>query len=257
MKFKKIGIFDSGIGGLSIVQEVLKIPGLEIVYYADTAHVPYGNRSVQEIQQLSYCAIQKLVAYKVDAIIIACHTVTTNALDFLKEQFPTIFFIDVVDLILQQVAIMHVPKKSIGILGTQATISSGIYEKKLQEKWHEAVIIPQACPQLAFAIEYEFENRKHLIQLLTTYTEQLRKNNVEVIVLACTHYALIQELIASVFDYAITLISAEQSMHNRLIPFVVPSMHKTVISYFSTGSSDQFCLKIKKFTNSDFRIIQH
>jgi len=242
MIFKKIGIFDSGIGGLSLVKKLLTIPGLELVYYADTAHVPYGNRSKEEIQQLSYSAIQFLVEQQVDAVIIACHTASTNALDYLKERFPTIYFIDVVELIINQTR-LYSPKK-IGILGTHATIASGIHKNLLLRTLPECEIITQECPQLASAIETDYANQTYLPELVKNYCKPLIDGSVDAVLLACTHYSLIQPVIMQAFNYPIQLISAEHGLQKKLKPFTDFSLtNVSTLKMHSTAHHDDFITK--------------
>lgn len=242
MIFKKIGIFDSGVGGLSLVKELITIPGLELVYYADIAHVPYGNRTKEEIQQFSSSAVQFLMNRHVDAIIIACHTAASNALGYLQEKFPSIPFIDVVTLIIDQ-AIMSSPKK-IGILGTHATIASGIHKKFLTKIIPTTEIITQECPLLASAIEHNFNNKSYLYDLIKGYCAPLVDANVDTILLACTHYALIQPLIKQQFNSPINLISAEQNLQKKLTPFISSNLKNiATIEWFSSGNNADFASK--------------
>jgi glutamate racemase len=243
MTFKRIGIFDSGIGGLSLVKELLTIPGLELIYYADTAHVPYGNRSKEEIEHLSSNAVSFLLQYNVDAIIIACHTATTNALSFLKAQFPRIHFIDVVELIIQQA--LQATTYKIGILGTQATINSGIHKSLLAVALPNCTIFTQACPRLASAIENNLNDTEYLTSLINDYCKLLRDNKIDALVLACTHYALIKDLFAKFFDTSIKLISAEQLLQRRLEPFLnLNAQQATTIKIYTTASLKEFLTKV-------------
>lgn len=248
MIFKRIGIFDSGIGGLSLLKEIITIPGIEFIYYADTAHVPYGNRSKEEIQQLSHAAVQFLVQQNVDAIIIACHTATTNAVDSLKEQFPNIYFIDVVDLIVNQ-TIMSSPKK-IGILGTHATIATGIHEVQISQALPNCDIITQECPLLASAIENDYSNQAYLFKLVKEYTQSLVDAGVDSVILACTHYSLIRSIITQVFNSTTQLICAEQNLKKKLEPFIDSSQTKpSTVIWYSTDDQKEFLAKATLILN--------
>ncbi len=244
MIFRKIGIFDSGIGGLSLVKELISIPGLEFIYYADTAHVPYGNRTQEDIQKLSYAAVQFLLQHQVDAIIIACHTAATNALAFLKAQFPTIHFIDVVELIVDQ-TVLHSPKK-IGILGTHATVASGIHKNFLVQALPDCEIIAQECPLLASAIENDWNNSHYLLELIKHYGTPLINARIDTLVLACTHYSLIQPIIAQTFGSSVKLISAEQNLQTKLEPFIDSSITKSsALQWYSSGNYRDFIVKVE------------
>lgn len=232
---KRIGIFDSGIGGLAIARKLIKLPGLELLYYADTAHVPYGNRTQEEIQRLSYKAISFLIQQGVDAIIIACYTVSTNALDFLQQKFPATHFINVVDLVIDQLP-GNDARKKIGILGTQATIQSKVLEKKIVEKNSQTHVIPIACPNLASAIEKNYQHYTHLHELVTFHCEPLQTASLDYLVLGCTHYELIQEIIKDVIR-EVNVITSEQTIIKKIEPLLCTSHRKSTIEYFSTADS--------------------
>ncbi len=239
-KFNRIGIFDSGIGGISLLKPLLHCTDLEIIYFADTANVPYGNRSQQEIQTLSYNAVTFLLNQGAQAIIIACHTASTNALTFLAQQFPTTPFIDVVELLLNQVP---TTAQTIGILATQATTNSQIHKKKLQLSLPPtATIFTQACPQLASAIEEEYGNDAKIVPLVDLYLQPLLQENIDTLLLACTHYALIKATIQAHIGPSITLISAEQALEDLCNPpfFENKIQNLASVSWFTSGNKGEF-----------------
>lgn len=240
----KIGIFDSGIGGLSILRPLLAYSNVKFFYAADTAHVPYGKRSQQEIQQLSLIAIKFLVIEKqVDLVIIACHTVSTNALDFLKEQFPTTLFIDVVDSVIEQ-ALAITTRGIIGIWATKATAAREVHKKKLLIQNPNVQVITQACPRLASAIENHYENKAKLTALAKHYFKPLQEASIDTLILGCTHYALIQELLHQVIGTSVTIISAENQIQKYLMPFLQPHQlnldSEPSIEWFTSGALKKF-----------------
>lgn len=237
---KKIGIFDSGIGGISILQQLMNLSGLEFLYVADTAHVPYGKRSQKEIQNLTYSAIKFLVEQQVDLIIVACHTASTNALDFLQEKFPTVQFIDVVDLVIEQALSMTISGR-IGILATQATVNSGIHKKRLLNRNAHLEVFTQACPRLASAIEKEYENHEKLTKLVDLYLKPLLNSEIDILILGCTHYDLIKNIIQQAVGNKIKIISAEQGIKNKLDPFITRTEQTFIpIQWFISGNRNSF-----------------
>lgn len=236
----KIGIFDSGIGGLSIVQEIITVPGFEFIYFADTLHMPYGKRAAQEIQALTYKGVQQLVYKGCSIVIIACHTASTNALAYLKEQFPAIYFIDVVALIIQQ-ALTTTKNGIIGIIGTEATIATQLHKKELLHFNPQLKIIEKACPQLATAIENEYSEQNKIASLLDSYLETFLPTTIDTLLLGCTHYALIKELILRYFNASsIILVSPESSVRELLIKINNNIKTPSHIQWLVTGNYTDF-----------------
>ena len=236
----KIGIFDSGIGGISILQQLIQLPGLELFYAADTAHVPYGKRSNQEIKDLSHTIIEFLVLQQhVELIIIACHTVSAIALDYLKEQFPSIKFIGMVDLVIEQ-ATKITQSGRIGIIATKATISSKIHKKRILELNQHLQVFDQACPRLASTIEKDYANSTKITTLLHHYLRFLLKNNIDTLILGCTHYALIKNNIQNAIGPNIILISADQTITTAINPLISPLLSASTIQWFVTGNCTLF-----------------
>lgn len=236
----KIGIFDSGIGGISIVKELLSFSGIEFLYVADTAHIPYGKRPVHEIKALSKRCIDFLITQGVTTIIIACHTVSAVALDFLRQEFPQIFFIGMVDLVTQQAATVTA-NGNIGILATKASIHSNVHKNELLKINPALHIFNQACPRLASVIEKDYINTIRLTNLVSSYVKRLLLARVDTIILGCTHYALIQDCIKSLVGPAITLVSAEQIIKSKNYPFMlVQGEQPSFITWFVTGNGAHF-----------------
>jgi glutamate racemase len=235
----KIGIFDSGIGGISILKQLIDIRGLELIYVADTAHVPYGKRSQQEIQVLTLKSIEFLLQQQVDLIIIACHTASTNALEFLKEKFPNVPFIDVVDLVIDQALASTISGK-IGILGTKATIAREIHKKRLLHNNPYLQVFPQACPRLASAIEKEYNDIFKITKLVDFYTKPLLNYSIDTIILGCTHYELIKPIIQQKIGHTIKVISAENSIKAKIRSTISLPTTASSIYWFITGKKNQF-----------------
>ena len=181
-----IGIYDSGLGGLTVVKEIIKfLPSEDIVYLGDTARVPYGTRSEEVIRKFSIQDVQFLLKKKVKCIVIACHTSSAVAGNFLKKKFSIVPIFDVVSPVLKS---LEKSKNKIGVIGTRATIGSGVYSKLNK-------VVQMACPLFVPFIE-EGEVRGKLIEsLVKKYIGNLK---VDTLVLACTHYPIIEKVIKKV-----------------------------------------------------------
>jgi len=183
---KPIGVFDSGLGGLTVVKEIIKLlPNENIIYLGDTARVPYGTRSKEIIKKFSEENVNFLLKKNVKCIVIACHTSSAVAGNYLKKKFKNIPIFDVVNPVLEN---LRESKKKIGIIGTRATINSGVYFKL-----NKVIQVP--CPLFVPFIE-EGEIRGKLMEsIVNKYLDKLK---VDVLVLACTHYPIIDGIIKKV-----------------------------------------------------------
>ena len=181
-----IGIYDSGLGGLTVVKEIIKFhPSEDIIYLGDTARVPYGTRSKEVIKRFSIQDVQFLLKMKVKCIVIACHTSSAAAANFLKKKFSNVSIFDVVSPVLER---LGKSKKKIGVIGTRATIGSGVYSKLNK-------VVQMACPLFVPFIE-EGEIKGDLIKSLVK--KYLKNLKVEILVLGCTHYPIIKDVIKKV-----------------------------------------------------------
>lgn len=190
-----IGIFDSGIGGLSVVKEIIKVlPSENLIYFGDTARVPYGTRSKEMIKKFSIEDVKYLLKYNIKCIVIACHTSSAVAGDYLRKVFSDIPIFDVVSSVLQD---LEGYKGKIGVVGTRATIASGIYLRLKN-------CVQRACPLFVPFIE-EGEIRGDLINKLAK--KYLKDFKIDKLVLACTHYPIIEEIIQKEVGTEVQLIN--------------------------------------------------
>ncbi|WP_250278210.1 glutamate racemase [[Clostridium] colinum] len=195
---RPIGIFDSGVGGLTVAKEVINLlPKEDIVYFGDTARVPYGSKSKELVYKFS-CQIIKFLKEKcVKAIIIACNTVSSNCYEDLKKQFPNIPIIEVLEPGVNS-AIKVTKNKKIGVIGTEATIRSGQYEKKLKDKLVGVEVFSKSCPLFVPLAEEGFLQDNISIDIAKMYLQQFKNNNIDSLILGCTHYPLLKSTIKKV-----------------------------------------------------------
>ncbi len=191
-----IGIFDSGIGGLTVAERVIKdFPTEDIIYFGDTAHLPYGDKSEDLIRHYSRRISEFLIEEGCKLIIIACNTASSVAYEELRRDFgDKVFFVNVVDPAARGISKMQ-GVTDIGIIGTQRTISSDIYAEKLKQLRPNIRVHSLATPLLAPMIEAGFFNHQISEAVIETYLSDEKLKTIQTLMLACTHYPLIKEQI--------------------------------------------------------------
>jgi glutamate racemase len=189
-----IGIFDSGIGGLTIASEVIrKLPNEEVIYFGDTAHMPYGDKSPALVRYYGTKIVEFLIGKGCKIIVIACNTISSVIYDDVVEIFGNrVQFVNVVDPLVHGLARLEQLNK-VGIIGTKGTIKTGIYERKLKELRPDMDVHSLATPLLAPMIEAGFFNNQISKAVIETYLKEECFNDIEAMVLACTHYPLIKK----------------------------------------------------------------
>ncbi len=208
MKNDAIGVFDSGMGGLTAVQELNRIlPHENIIYFGDTARIPYGSRSRETILRYAKEDVAFLRQHKIKMIIAACGTVSSVA-----AEHPIVTDLPFTGVIVPAIeaACAATKKKRIGIIGTPATIKSGSYIKAIAQTHPDVMVIPQACPLFVHLVENGYTDRNNPVTRLVAeeYLPPVRRENVDVLILGCTHYPVISQLIGDIMGPDVTLISA-------------------------------------------------
>lgn len=205
-KQQPIGIFDSGIGGLTVANAISgALPQEQIIYFGDTAHLPYGDKSARAIKQYAYIIVDFLIEQQCKAVVIACNSASSVAYPFLYELYrEDILIFNVIDPVVKGIA-QDLSLKKVGIIGTQATIQSGIYERKLLELRPDLEIKSLATPLLAPMIEAGFYNNNISRAVLESYLQRPEFLELDALVLACTHYPLIRSDIASLLPESVKI----------------------------------------------------
>lgn len=193
---KPIGIFDSGVGGLTVLREIEKLlPYEDIIYFGDTARVPYGNKSKSTIIKFSHESAYFLQMKKVKTIIVACNTSSALALNSLKKNF-NVPILGVIEAGVNS-ALEVSETKRIGIIGTSSTIKSESYQKLVLKKNKKFKIYSQACPLFVPLVEEGLLKGKLVINAVKMYLKSLKERRVDTLILGCTHYPLLQREISS------------------------------------------------------------
>jgi len=200
MSENPIGIFDSGIGGLTIAHAIKnKLPNESLIYFGDTKHLPYGEKSEQAIKDYSLKIAEFLKKNNCKAIIIACNSASSTAYNHIKKNINSIPIYNVIDPIVSFISKKYFNKK-IGVIGTKATIQSGIYENKILEKNSSLSVASLETPLLAPMIEEGFFNQEISSTIIKNYLNDKKLDKIDILVLACTHYPLIQNEIISFYN---------------------------------------------------------
>jgi glutamate racemase len=206
MDSRPIGVFDSGIGGLTVVKEIMNLlPNENIVYFGDTARVPYGTKSKETVTRYSFQCIKFLLENKVKAIVVACNTASASSLDIAKQSFD-IPIIGVVEP--GAIAACDMTKANkIGIIGTEGTVSSGAYEKAINIINNEVKIALRACPLFVPIVEEGWQESEIASLTAKEYLNELKDSGIDALVLACTHYPLLQNTIGKLMGSEIKLVN--------------------------------------------------
>jgi len=237
----KVGVFDSGLGGLTVVQAITKtFKGAQIFYIADTLFAPYGEKSEKQILKHSLDVANYLInKHQIDVLIVACNTATSAAIKFLREKFPNLMLIGTEPGI--KPAMQKTLTKKVGVLATPATLIGDKYQTLLDElsKEHKVEVYEQACAGLVEQIEDGKIKHPKTISMLKNWLEPMNKNSVDTIVLGCTHYPLISEVIKDVMGSSIKLIETGTAIAKRLESLSSQNGHlnngKLSIEVFYTG----------------------
>lgn len=239
-----IGVFDSGVGGLTVVKEVMRqLPKETIYYFGDTLRCPYGPRSTEEVQEFTEEIVRFLLQFPLKAILIACNTATAAALQKVKHQLS----IPVIGVIEPGVraAIKVSKQKRIGIIGTQGTIQSRAYEQGLQQIDPTIQVHSLACPDFVPLVEQGKYDTEEAEQIVKKILHPLTHQALDTLILGCTHYPLLDPFIAKTMgERVVTISSAEETatelssiLHHQQILAQEPSFSHR---FFMTGSKTMF-----------------
>ena len=199
---RPIGIFDSGVGGLTVAQELYHLlPHENTIYVGDTANVPYGAKSPAQLLQYAHEIIKFMISKDVKAVVIACGTSSAVTYDTLVKEYPGLPLIDVIRpgvAACKNFLTSNPSKQNIGMIATTATIKSGAFARLFEDECYNAMLYSQACPLFASMVESGIPLTHPALQFATrTYLDHLR-GNIDALVLGCTHYPLLSDILLDV-----------------------------------------------------------
>lgn len=261
MDNRPVGVFDSGIGGLTVVKEIMRIlPNEDIVYFGDTARVPYGAKSPETITKFAFQDTRFLVGKDVKAIVIACNTASALAL----EAVQTGFDIPVIGVIKPgaHASVRTTKSGKIGIIGTEGTIGSKAYEKSIGRLYPEAELLGVPCPLFVPIVEEGWADTKVSYLVAEEYLSSFREAKVDTLVMGCTHYPLLSKVVGDVMGPDVALINPAEETAIELKEILMEkglqnsSDNKPHYSYFVSDNPDKFSRVGSNFLNREISNIQ-
>ncbi len=207
MDNRPIGVFDSGLGGLTCVREIMKImPNEDVIYFGDTGRVPYGSRGRETLLKYVRQDIRFLENFDIKMIIIACGTASSAALPWISSEFKT-GIIGVVEPA-AKAAVKATKAKRIGVLGTSGTVKSGKYPEYIKSICSEAEVFQKACPMFVPLVENGYSSSQVTKIIAEEYLAEIKEQNVDTLILGCTHYPLLKQVIGEIMGESVTLIDS-------------------------------------------------
>ena len=247
-----LGIFDSGIGGLTVVREITELmPNEDIIYFGDTARVPYGNKSKDTIIKYSFEIADFLVARGAKMLVVACNTASSLALGELKEKFA-VPVIGVIDSAAREAALLT-RKKRIGVIGTEATIESSAYTKVIKDYAPGLTVYSSACPLFVALVEEGMLDGRITELVCREYLGGMKKDDVDILILGCTHYPLLKDSIGKIMGSGVSLLDSAyytaRSVKKTLLDLRLtsPEDKKGSLSFYVSDSPARFIRIGEKF----------
>lgn len=239
-----IGLFDSGIGGLTVLHKIIEVlPRENTVYLGDTARAPYGTKSVETVVRYSFENTAFLIEKGVKLVVVACNTSTALALSGLKDEF-SLPLIGVIEPGVRR-ALQVTKNKRVGIIGTEATIQSGAYSKALKAEEEKVEVYSRACPLFVPLVEEGWTDNAVVSMTVEAYLGSLKQSGIDTLILGCTHYPLLKKAIRKFMGQGVTLIDSAEEVAKEVAAIlkrhsIVRKSGKGSHSFFVTDAPDRF-----------------
>ena len=220
MRRRPVGVFDSGVGGLTVLHELLvQLPAEDFVYLADSARFPYGDRTQAELETFALEVAEELLAHRIKLLVVACNSATAAALPALRERLlQTTLGVDVLGVV-QPGAVQAVAATTngrVGVLGTPATVASGAYADAIAAADPFVEVTSVACPDLAAIIEAGFPFEQRVVDTVRGYCAPLREAGVDTVVLGCTHYPLVRPMIQRMLGRGVQIVTSGAALARQV-----------------------------------------
>ncbi|MCX8069233.1 MAG: glutamate racemase [Thermodesulfovibrionales bacterium] len=255
-----IGIFDSGVGGLTVLKEVIRIlPNENIVYLGDTARVPYGTRSEDTIIKYSYECADFLLRFEIKILIIACNTASAISLDKIKDNYS----IPIVGVIEPgaRASVSITKSNKVGVIGTEATIRSNAYKKAINLLNPNIEVYSQACPLFVPLVEEGWNETDVAEMTAKKYLHPLQAKGIDTLVLGCTHYPLLKKVIQKIMGSHVTLVDSAIETAKAVKTILeenslLSNNQESALEIFVTDSVERFKIIGERFLSEDIKNIQ-
>lgn len=260
---RPIGIFDSGIGGLTVAHAIKRLlPDEDLIYFGDTAHLPYGDKSEAAIQVYSIKIADILLKKGCKVIVIACNSASSASYELLKEYVRTdTHIINVIDPMVDLVT-KNFKGSEIGLIGTKRTVQSGVYARKIQEANKNIRLHSLATPLLAPMIEEGFFNNQISHEIIAQYLADPELQNIEALILACTHYPLIMKEIQEYYKGNMTVLDSSEVIAQALQKYLKDEgllnvAHKAEHHFLVSDFTDSFESSARMFFHESVKLEKH
>ncbi len=208
-----VAVFDSGVGGLTVLHECLvSLPHEDFLYFGDTARFPYGDRSPEELEAFALQVARALLDEGIKLLVVACNSATAAALPALRRELAGTVGVVGVVVPESRLAAAVTANGRVGLLATPATVASGAYERALAGVAPEATLYPEACPELASLIQREAEVDDLLVDTVGRHCLPLRKAGVDTVILGCTHYPLVRSVIQRAMGRGVRVVGSGEAI---------------------------------------------
>ncbi len=252
-----IGVFDSGIGGLSVVKQIMQtLPNEDIIYFGDIARIPYGTKSTATIREFTRQTVSFLLEKKVKALVIACNTISAVAYETVSELAGQIPVIDVISGGIDAIVNHNKVYKSVGIIATPVTIKSNAYQNGIRRHTKTNInIISKACPLFVPLIEEGLLDHPAMNAIATDYLEIFNQNKIDALILGCTHYPMITNVIQNTIHYKLDIIdpaiNTSHILRHKLtsLNLLHPKTHTPHYTFYITDNLDKFIKLGEMFLN--------
>ncbi len=232
-----IGVFDSGVGGLSVLRELRRrLPGASMVYVGDVAFAPYGSRPAAQVQARCERIVGHLARLGARLVVVACNTATVQAIDTLRAQWPALTFVGVEPGIKAGMAVSR--SRRIAVMATAATLQSARLRQLVERHAAGASVLLQPCPGLADAIEAGVLDGPALLTVLTPYCDRITQARVDTVVLACTHYAFVADAIQRLLGPDVTLIDTAAAVAERAASVWIDASPRGALTLLAQSTGD-------------------
>lgn len=236
MNSRPIGIFDSGVGGMTVLAEIAKeLPNEDLIYLGDTKNFPYGDKSKENIIRIAKKCVKFLVSKNVKLVIIACGTATSQALEELRKEF-LVPILGIISPTIESIKenVKQNSKPVIGVIATEGTIRSNKWEQELIEKIQNVTVINKACPLLAPMAEQGWTTNKVAEETIKEYISVFKDKNIDKLILGCTHYPLFKELIQKELGNDVEIINTGE----RIAKYITNYLNKQNAKNDKTNNAD-------------------
>ncbi|HTL80946.1 MAG TPA: glutamate racemase [Bacteroidia bacterium] len=259
MSSQPIGIFDSGIGGVSVLRAVRELlPGEDIIYFGDSAYLPYGEKSMEEIRQLSERVVKFLLEKDCKLIVIACNTASAAALKYLRDKYPEVPFIGMEPAV--KPAAEQTQSGVVGVIATTATFQGELFKYVVERFAQNVKVINQPCPGLVQQIEAGELDSPETEKMLRGWLEPMKAQGMDKLVLACTHYPFVLPLLKKILGEKITIIDPAPAIAKQVKRILEEKQLSAAVAsgeveYYTSGDPQTFNDILFKLTGENAEMV--